>query len=134
MKTIVRRSVTAGLIGLALVLAAASTPVHAAQWSLDDALKQIDKATKGTKGITAEVEMTDVAAGEDFTASLNPHSLELRTALVEPGLAGAVPGDRFQFERLGYFSVDPDTTDGHPVFNRTVTLRDTWAKLAKQRK
>jgi glutaminyl-tRNA synthetase len=75
---------------------------------------------------------TDVGEGEDFTASLNAHSLETRTARLEPSLAAARPGTHFQFERLGYFSVDPDTRDGHPIFNRTVTLRDTWAKLAKK--
>jgi len=47
---------------------------------------------------------------------------------VEPSLRGAKPGERFQFERKGYFCVDPDTTAGRPVFNRTATLRDTWAK------
>jgi glutaminyl-tRNA synthetase len=58
--------------------------------------------------------------------------LETRTARLEPSLAAARPGTHFQFERLGYFSVDPDTRDGPPIFNRTVTLRDTWAKLAKK--
>ena len=52
-------------------------------------------------------------------------------ARVEPSLAGASPGSRFQFERLGYFYVDPDTTPGRLVLNRTVTLRDTWAKIDK---
>jgi glutaminyl-tRNA synthetase len=75
----------------------------------------------------------DVADGEDFTASLSARSLERRTARVEPSLASARPGDRYQFERLGYFAADPDSVDGAPVFNRTVTLRDTWAKLAKPR-
>jgi glutaminyl-tRNA synthetase len=50
---------------------------------------------------------------------------------VEPGLAGASPGDHFQFERLGYFCVDPDSAPGRPVFNRTVALRDTWGKIEK---
>ncbi len=75
---------------------------------------------------------TDVPEGEDFTASVNPHSLERRTARVEPSLASARPGDRFQFERLGYFSVDPDAMDANRVFNRIVTLRDSWAKVAKK--
>jgi glutaminyl-tRNA synthetase len=52
-------------------------------------------------------------------------------ARVEPSLAGAKAGSRFQFERLGYFSVDPDSTPGHLVVNRTVGLRDTWAKIEK---
>jgi len=75
----------------------------------------------------------DVPEGEDWTANLNPNSLEvLRPVFVEPGLAAAHPGDRFQFERLGYFCVDPDSTPGALVFNRTVTLRDTWARIQKR--
>ena len=76
---------------------------------------------------------SDVPEGEDFTANLNPASLEiLPDCRVEPGLADAAPGDRFQFERLGYFCVDPDTSGGeNMVFNRTVSLRDTWAKIQK---
>jgi glutaminyl-tRNA synthetase len=74
--------------------------------------------------------------GDDWKAQLNPRSLEvLRGCKVEPGLASARPGDRFQFERLGYFVVDPDTTTaGHLVFNRTVTLRDEWAKIEARSK
>jgi glutaminyl-tRNA synthetase len=68
----------------------------------------------------------------DFRANLNPHSLEILTdCRIEPGLSGSKPGDRYQFERQGYFCVDPDTTPGHLVFNRTVGLRDTWAKIEK---
>ena len=75
----------------------------------------------------------DTRDGEDFTAFLDPDSLEvLRGCRLEAGLASASPGDRFQFERLGYFCADPDSRDGAPVFNRTVTLRDTWAKVAKR--
>ena len=74
----------------------------------------------------------DEADGRDFTALLNPASMEIvPDAWVEPSLAGAPPGSRFQFERLGYFYVDPDTTPDHLVLNRTVTLRDTWAKIDK---
>ncbi|HEX2275919.1 MAG TPA: glutamine--tRNA ligase/YqeY domain fusion protein [Candidatus Tectomicrobia bacterium] len=71
--------------------------------------------------------------GVDFTAHLNPQSLEvLRSARVEPSLAGAAPGGRYQFERLGYFCVDAvDSVPGALVFNRTATLRDTWAKIEK---
>jgi len=74
--------------------------------------------------------------GLDFTAHLNPNSLETLTdCRLEPSLAGAAPGSRCQFERLGYFCVDAvDSTDEHPVFNRTVTLRDTWAKIQKAQK
>ena len=69
---------------------------------------------------------------DDFLSTLNPDSLEVvANAKVEPSLADARPGERFQFERLGYFAVDPDTGPGSPVFNRTVSLRDTWAKVSK---
>ena len=68
----------------------------------------------------------------DFLSTLNPNSLEVvANAKVEPCLADARPGERFQFERLGYFAVDPDSGPGSPVFNRTVSLRDTWAKVNK---
>jgi glutaminyl-tRNA synthetase len=70
---------------------------------------------------------------EDFTASLSPQSLEVvKGCLIEPGLAGAASGGRYQFLRLGYFSVDPDSREGSPVFNRTVSLKDTWAKIEKK--
>ena len=70
--------------------------------------------------------------GKEWTADLNPNSLERLTAcMVEPSLAGAAPGSRYQFERQGYFCVDPDSTAGRPVFNRTVALRDSWAKIEK---
>ncbi len=73
-----------------------------------------------------------VEEGQDFTANLNPHSLDILTGcMLEPSLAGAEAGSRWQFERKGYFCVDPDSTDNAPVFNRTVTLKDTWAKLQK---
>ncbi|MGY6553281.1 MAG: glutamine--tRNA ligase/YqeY domain fusion protein [Wenzhouxiangella sp.] len=69
----------------------------------------------------------------DFTAHLNPESLEvLSGARLEPDLASVPPGAFFQFERLGYFVPDPDGNPGRPVFNRAVTLRDTWAKLESQ--
>ena len=77
----------------------------------------------------------DGSPGE-FTDSLNPNSLEvLENAWGEPCLGEAKPGDRYQFERLGYFARDPDSSTGsdgksRPVFNKTVGLRDTWAKLA----
>ncbi|MFM7039332.1 MAG: glutamine--tRNA ligase/YqeY domain fusion protein [Planctomycetaceae bacterium] len=65
----------------------------------------------------------------DWKSNLNPDSLKtLPAAFLEPALANASPGERFQFERLGYFTVDPDSTPECPVFNRTVTLKDTWAK------
>ena len=77
----------------------------------------------------------DVEESADWTANLNPTSLETLTSCrVEPSLTGATPGSRYQFERLGYFCVDTDSSDGRMVFNRTVTLRDTWAKIEKAQK
>jgi glutaminyl-tRNA synthetase len=75
----------------------------------------------------------EVAEGKDFTDYINPNSLEvLQNCRVEPGLADFKPGDRCQFERLGYFCMDSkDAASRAPVFNRTVTLRDTWAKILK---
>ncbi len=74
-----------------------------------------------------------VEEGQDFTVNLNPQSLEVLTgSKLEPSLRGAKPGTGYQFERLGYFSVDPDTTPEKLVFNRTVALRDTWAKIEKK--
>jgi glutaminyl-tRNA synthetase len=70
--------------------------------------------------------------GRDYRELLNPASREmLDGALLEPDLAAAIPGSCFQFERLGYFCVDPVSTDGRPCFNRTVTLRDSWSKVAE---
>ena len=74
-----------------------------------------------------------VEEGQEFTANLNPQSLEVVSgAKLEPSLRGAASGTGYQFERLGYFSVDPDTRPEKPVFNRTVALRDTWAKIEKK--
>jgi glutaminyl-tRNA synthetase len=70
--------------------------------------------------------------GSDFTAFVNPKSLELVHGKAEPSLSNARPGDRYQFERLGYFCADKSSTAERLVFNRTVELRDTWAKLQKQ--
>ncbi|MCH7839045.1 MAG: glutamine--tRNA ligase/YqeY domain fusion protein [Planctomycetes bacterium] len=75
------------------------------------------------------------ASSPDWKSNLNPHSLEvLPTCYVEPSLSSAKPGDRYQFERLGYFCVDADSTPHKLVFNRTVTLKDTWAKIEKKAK
>ena len=75
----------------------------------------------------------NVAEGEDFRASLNPESLVvLESCKLEPSLASARPERAVQFERLGYFCADPDGSADAPVFNRTVTLRDTWAKIARK--
>ncbi len=74
----------------------------------------------------------DESEGREFTDYINPSSLEvLENCKLEPSLATASPGDRYQFERLGYFCADPDSRPGMPVFNRTVGLRDTWAKIEK---
>jgi len=74
----------------------------------------------------------EIEEGQDFTANLNPHSLQVLTGCkLEPSLANAAAGSRYQFERLGYFCVDPDSSPGKPVFNRTVALKDTWAKIEK---
>ncbi|MHB0913884.1 MAG: glutamine--tRNA ligase/YqeY domain fusion protein [Armatimonadota bacterium] len=76
----------------------------------------------------------DVGEGETYLDNLNPDSLQVTVCRVEPSAAGAVPGTRYQFERVGYFCADPDSTPERPVFNRTVTLRDTWAKIEKAMK
>ena len=90
-----------------------------------------------TEGLQAEVRLYDRlftepqpdAGGRDFLASLNPDSMTVMMAWVEPGLAAASPDDKFQFERHGYFVADrKDTLPGKPVFNRAVTLKDTWQK------
>ncbi len=97
------------------------------------------------KAIDAEVRLYDhlfacpdpenTPEGQDFTVNLNPDSAKvLPAAKVEPSLAEAKPLDRVQFERLGYFCIDKDTKPGSLVINRTVTLRDTWAKIQKQQK
>ena len=79
-----------------------------------------------------KADLNDVEEGKDFKSNINPNSLEvLRSCYIEPDLAGAAAGSRYQFERMGYFCVDPDSSDKKPVFNRTVTLRDTWAKIEK---
>jgi glutaminyl-tRNA synthetase len=82
-------------------------------------------------------QVTDpTAEGDDFTKHLNPKSLEILTSCcMEPSLGSAVPGSRFQFERVGYFCVDPvDSSDKGLVFNRTATLRDAWAKISEKEK
>ena len=102
-----------------------------------------DRKVKGTihwvsapRSVEAEVRLYDrlftvpePAAEEDFLRVVNPRSLEVVRARVEPTLAAAAADERFQFERLGYFAPDPkDSRPGAPVFNRTITLKDTWAK------
>ena len=72
------------------------------------------------------------AEDREFIDMINPQSLEVRRAKIEPSVRGAEPLAKFQFERMGYFCVDPDSTPELPVFNRTVGLRDTWAKIEKK--
>jgi glutaminyl-tRNA synthetase len=77
----------------------------------------------------------ELSEGSDFKSDLNPESLQIINACrVESSLAGAAPGTRYQFERNGYFCVDPDSSGSRLVFNRTVTLKDTWAKIEKSQK
>jgi glutaminyl-tRNA synthetase len=109
---------------------------------------QAGRKVKGTlhwvsaaQALEAEVQLYDsllqtTAGGptetQDFTSQLNPRSLERLTGCrVEPSLAGSSPSHRYQFERQGYFCVDPDSTKDRLVFNRTVSLKDTWAKIEK---
>jgi glutaminyl-tRNA synthetase len=80
---------------------------------------------------TADPDGTAARLGVDFATLINPASLEeVGDCMLEPMLAAATPGTRFQFERLGYFCVDSDSTPGAPIFNRTVPLKDTWARIA----
>ena len=96
-----------------------------------------------SQAVEAEVRLYDhlfsesdpsvIMSDENWTQHLNPDSLaSLARCFLEPSLGDAGPGSRFQFERLGYFCVDVDSTTEAPVFNRTVTLRDQWAKQKKQ--
>ena len=92
----------------------------------------IDAEVRLYDHLFAKEDPNDVPPGGDWRSNLNPDSLEvLSPCYVEPALAGVEPGTRIQFERLGYFCADPDSTPGKPVFNRTVTLRDPWAKIQK---
>jgi glutaminyl-tRNA synthetase len=95
----------------------------------------IDAEVRLYDNLFTKEDPNEVAEGQDFTANLNPNSLEVvNDAKLEPSLRDAKPGSRYQFERLGYFSVDPDTSPQKLVFNRTVALRDTWAKIEKKSK
>jgi glutaminyl-tRNA synthetase len=76
----------------------------------------------------------DVEEGQDYLSNLNPDSLQVSTCYVEPSVIGSEPGTRYQFERQGYFCVDRDSTPEKLCFNRTVTLRDSWAKIEKAMK
>jgi len=81
----------------------------------------------------SKADPTDVEDGQDVISNLNPNSLEILTsAKLEPSLANATLQGRFQFERVGYFCLDPDTTPANLVFNRTLPLKDTWARIEKK--
>ena len=103
----------------------------------------VDRKVKGTihwvsatQCVETEVRLYDrlfnvaePGAEEDFFKVVNPHSLEIVTAKLEASLATAALTEKFQFERLGYFTLDPkDSSSGRPVFNRTISLKDTWGK------
>ena len=77
---------------------------------------------------------TEVQEGQTFVDNLNPDSLKTVKGFTEPHARGAKPFDKFQFERLGYFCVDPDSDSGRLIFNRTVALRDSWAKISSKSK
>ena len=133
------------------VVKGASGEVVKLRATVDRATRGADPIGRKVKGtiqwvsaahaVTAEVRLYDLlfsteapgAASGDPLADLNPSSLEvIRDAKIEPSLAKAAPGDRFQFERLGFFYADPiDSQAGAPVWNRTVALKDTWAKMVK---
>jgi len=108
----------------------------------------VEKKVKGTvhwvsatECVSAEVRLYDRLfsvpepdADGDFLKHVNPHSLETVTARLEPALSGATSGQSFQFERLGYFTLDAkDAGPGRLVFNRTIPLKDTWAKVPEQK-
>ncbi len=93
----------------------------------------IDGVVRSYETLFSKPNPDEVDEGGDFTENLNPLSLEvIANAQLEPSLATAPVGGRYQFERLGYFCVDPDSTPGKPVFNRTVALKDTWAKVERK--
>ena len=95
----------------------------------------VDAEVRLYENLFEKEDPSDVEGGPDFTANLNPKSLEVLTGCkLEASLAGAAAGSFFQFERLGYFCADPDSAPGKLVFNRTLALRDTWAKIEKREK
>jgi glutaminyl-tRNA synthetase len=97
------------------------------------AANAIDAEVRIYETLFAKEDPARVEEGQDVLDNLNPNSLEvISNAKVEPSLANAVPGTRLQFERLGYFCVDLDSRPGKLVFNRTVALKDTWARVEKK--
>jgi len=99
------------------------------------AVHAIDAEVRIYENLFNKEDPSQVEEGQDFTANLNPNSLEVIShAKLEPSLANAAVGSRYQFERLGYFCVDSDSKPGSPVFNRTVALKDAWAKIENKAK
>jgi glutaminyl-tRNA synthetase len=93
----------------------------------------VDAEVRVYENLFSKENPSDVEPGQDVLDNLNPNSLEIiADAKVEPSLANAAAGTRYQFERLGYFCVDPDSKPGKPVFNRTVALKDAWARAEKR--
>ena len=93
----------------------------------------VDAEVRIYENLFTQESPSDVELGKDVLDNLNPNSLEIISdAKVEPSLASAAPGTRYQFERLGYFCADPDSKPGKPVFNRTVALKDAWARVEKK--
>ena len=98
-----------------------------AQHAIEAEVRQYDR-------LFATPDPMDVAEGGDFTANLTPDSLTVSTCQIEPSVQASAPGTRYQFERKGYYCVDPDSAPDHLVFNQTISLRDSWARIQKQRK
>jgi glutaminyl-tRNA synthetase len=95
----------------------------------------VDAEVRLYETLFAKENPSEVEEGQEFTANLNPNSLEVVSGCkVEPGLQDATPGSRYQFERLGYFCVDPASATGKLAFNRTIGLRDTWSKIERRDK
>ncbi len=93
----------------------------------------VDAEVRIYENLFSKADPSDVEEGQDVLDNLNPNSLEVITdAKLEPSLGNAAVGARYQFERLGYFCVDADSKPGKPVFNRTIALKDTWAKLERK--
>jgi glutaminyl-tRNA synthetase len=93
----------------------------------------VDAEVRIYENLFLKEDPSDVEEGQDVLDNLNPNSLEIiADAKVEPSLANAPAGGRYQFERLGYFCADPDSKPGKPVFNRTVALKDAWARVEKK--
>ncbi len=97
------------------------------------AASAVDAEVRIYEDLFLKEDPSDVEEGKDVLDNLNPNSLEIITdAKLEPSLANAIAGNRYQFERLGYFCVDSDSKPDKPVFNRTIALKDTWAKVEKK--